>query len=345
VKNRTWIGPDEVARRLESAQERLREFGVTLSAEPDPLRADGGADAVVTLSRGDASRVYAVEVKPSMTLTALARDRYAGPDPVLVIGDRITRRSADAFREADVQFIDAAGNAFITFDGVFIDVRGRADTAADDRVSPSRETVPQPSNLFSRSRAQVIMALLAWPELIGGQRREIAAAAGTSLGQTHDVLTRLAASGFLSGSSSKPARFGELLDLWTAAYPTGLGPRLRIAQLSGDPGRPLTVEQPAYLSGESAEGVDIARPATLTVYVNSWDPRLAIANRWSTNPDRVSNVFVRRKFWISPRPSEEDPAAGPRNAPWPLVHADLMAAGDPRLTEVARTWRARFCST
>ncbi|GIE27837.1 hypothetical protein Ait01nite_008820 [Actinoplanes italicus] len=342
VQNRTGVGFDEVERRLELAQARLQEFGVRLSREPDHARPDSGADAVITLSRGDARSVYAVQVKSSMTLTALAHGRYMGTDPLLVIGDRITRRSAEAFREANIQFVDAAGNAFVAFDGVFVDVRGRVDPVAHDRDNRSLVAGVQEPNLFSRSRAQVIMALLAWPELIGGQRREIAAVAGTSLGQTHDVLKHLTAAGYLSGSSKKPARFGELLDLWTAAYSTGLGPRLHLARFSGDPGRPMTTEQPAYLSGESADGVDIARPATLTVYLSSWDPKLAIVNRWSTNPDRVPNVFVRRKFWVSPRPSDEDVTAGPQNAPWPLIYADLMAAGDPRLTEVAKTWRARF---
>jgi hypothetical protein len=132
-----------------------------------------------------------------------------------------------------------------------------------------------------------------------------------------------------------------LLDFWTAAYPAGLGRRLEIAQYFGDPSKPVRSERPFCLSGESADGVDIAHPATLTVYLDGADPKLPILNRWSRNPDRRPNVFVRRKFWISPRPHEEDPAITAQNAPWPLVYADLVATGDARLGEVARTWRTR----
>jgi hypothetical protein len=338
VKSRTPASSGEVERLLEVARERLRGFGITLVTESPTV--EPGADVVAELLRGSATSTYAVWVAPSMTLTSLAQGGPVTSRPLLVIGDRISRRSAEAFRNANVQYLDALGNAFITFDGVFIDVQGRAEPAGEERPGRPHSGVPRSSNLFSRGRAQVVLALLAWPELAGMPRREIAAAAGTSVGQAHDLLTRLGEAGYLTAAALNPARFDELLDLWTAAYPAGLGPQLQLARFSGDPGRPFLSEQSAYFSGETADGVDLARPATLTVYVESWDAKLAIANRWTTNPDRVDNIFVRRKFWTSPHPDEEAPAAGPRNAPWPLVYADLMATGDARLIEVARTWRA-----
>ncbi|MFF5084148.1 type IV toxin-antitoxin system AbiEi family antitoxin [Actinoplanes sp. NPDC000266] len=330
VKNRTQIGSGETERFLGLAEERLREFGVSLKREPSAPGIDSGVDAVVTLTRGDSAAIYLVQFK-ALTLTAVAhRKGPSGPRPTLMIGDRISPRSADAFREANIQFVDALGNAFIAFGDVFIDVRGRVERAA----RPER-SAGQAGNLFSRVRAQVILALLTWPELAVGVRREIAGAAGTSLGQAHDVMTRLAEAGFLRPSSKGLARTDELVDYWTAAYPTGLGPRLAVAEFHGDPSRPVKSERPVYLSGETAVGVDVARPATSTVYLDSLEPKLAVANRWSSNPERVPNVFVRKKFWTSPRLAEKDP-----NAPWPLVYADLMATGDARLAEVARTWRA-----
>jgi hypothetical protein len=187
----------------------------------------------------------------------------------------------------------------------------------------------------------VILALLTWPELAAGRVREIAKAAGTSVGQAHDALTRLEQAGFLMPATRRLLRSGQLLDYWTAAYPAGLGRRLEIASYHGDAARPIISEQPVYLSSESAEDVDIARPATLTVYIDAPDPKLPIMNRGSASPDHVPNVFVRHKFWFSPRTDEEDPAPSPRKAPWPLVYADVLATGDARLGEVARKWRAR----
>ncbi|MFI5936723.1 type IV toxin-antitoxin system AbiEi family antitoxin [Actinoplanes sp. NPDC051494] len=275
-----------------------------------------------------------------MTLTALTRIKPAESGPLLVIGDRIDRRSADAFRAANIQFLDARGNAFIAFGDVFIDVRGRTGSGARLPAYPSASEARPSANLFSRGRAQVIMALLAWPELVGGRRREIARASGTSLGQAHNVLTHLEDAGFLLSTSAEMTKFDELLAWWTAAYPTGLGPRLELARFHGDPRRPLQSDGPVRLSGETAAGVGIVHPATVTIYLDSVDQKLPVVNRWSTDPDRVRNVFVRRKFWTSPRPDEEDPEVPVQNGPWPMVYADLMATGDARLAEVAGTWRA-----
>ncbi|WP_433372994.1 type IV toxin-antitoxin system AbiEi family antitoxin [Actinoplanes sp. CA-142083] len=340
MQNRTQLGSDGTERLLQPARERLRELGITLEEVSPAPESDRGVDTLVVLSRGGNTAAYSVQVKVPMTLTSVARERSTGPHPLLVVGDRISRRSADAFRDANIQFIDALGNAFIVFGNVYVDVRGRTDSADQADAYSHRSSARQSVNLFSRGRAQVILALLSWPELAGERRREIANAAGTSVGQTHEVLGQLEKAGFLLATSRELDRFDELLDLWTAAYSTGLGPRLAVAQFHGDPGRPIKSDRAVFLSGETAEGVDIARPATVTVYLDSFDLKLAAANRWSANPDRVRNVSVRHKFWVSPRPAEEDPATKPRNAPWPLVYADLMATGDARLAEVARTWRA-----
>jgi hypothetical protein len=334
-----------------AVRERLREFGIALETEsPGTPRlvphVDADTDAIVTLSRAEAKARYAVMVKEPMTLSSLAHRAIPTPIyPSLIIGDRITRRSAAAFRDAGIQFVDTLGNAFITFGNVLVDVQGRTEPIAQVPESSHRVARPQhPANIFSPRRSQVILALLTWPELSTAKVREIANAAGVSVGQAHDTLAQLEQAGFLMPASRRLDRTDKLLDYWTAAYPTGLGRRLEIAKYHGDPSRPIRrphADQPIYLSSESAEGTDVARPATSTVYLDTLDPKLPIMNRWSSSPDRAPNVFVRQKFWISPRPQEEIPSANGQNAPWPLVYADLVATGDARLGEVARAWRAR----
>ncbi|HEX5202647.1 MAG TPA: type IV toxin-antitoxin system AbiEi family antitoxin [Actinoplanes sp.] len=333
---------------FDAVRERLRELGVALDAEQTVP--DAGIDAVLTLSRGSQRQRYAAEAKAPMTLSSVIHDkpeRRGGlSDPRLIIGDRISRRSADALRAAGIQFVDASGNAFITFGNVLIDVRGRTEPAAltsGARRQPDRP--PHPTNLFSSRRSQVILALLSWPDLSDTTVREIAAASGVSTGQAHDTVLRLQQTGFLAPGSRRLERTDELLDLWTAAYLTGLGPRLALARYHGDPSRPLsgvTPGRPVYRSGESANDSGVVRPATLTIYLNHVDPRFPVLNRWDASPDREPNVFLRRKFWTSPRADEEQFAANGQNAPWPLVYADLVATRDARLREVAQSWRARF---
>jgi hypothetical protein len=336
-----------VDRYVEAVRERLHEFGIALEIDARDTQGlgqhiDVGVDAVATLSRAKASARYAVAAKEPMTLSSVARDAPASlPYPLLIIGDHISRRSAAAFRDANIQFIDSLGNAFITFGSVLVEVQGRTQPPDRSHRSAGRS---QPTNIFSPRRSQVILALLAWPQLVTGNVREIAEAAGISVGQAHDALVQLEKAGFIMPSSRRLIRAGELLDYWAAAYPTGLGRRLEIARFHGDPSRRITgpyAEHSIYLSGEAARGTDIARPATLTVYLDVLDPKLPLMNRWTSNPERPPNVFVRHKFWTSPHPAEEEPSAEGRNAPWPLVYADLLAAGDARLREAARTWRSR----
>jgi len=330
---------------IKIVRDRLREFGIDLELEPPGSLASAGIDAVATLTRADATARYAVRVGVPMTLSSLVRAAGTRPPyPLLVVGDQVSRRSAASLRDAGIQFLDTLGNAFIDFDGVLVEVQGRTEPAGRDRDDGHQSARPgRPANMFSSRRAQVIFALLAWPELATGKVREIAHAAGASVGQAHDTLAQLRHSGFLNSASNRLDRTDELLDYWSAAYPTGLGRRIELARYHGDPSRRLSrpdPDQSIYLSGESAAGVDIARPATLTIYLEGLDPRLPIANRWSSSPERTRNVFVRHKFWVSPRLGEGRSPASRRNVPWPLVYADLLDAGDARLDEVARDWRA-----
>ncbi|QSE77694.1 type IV toxin-antitoxin system AbiEi family antitoxin [Rhodococcus koreensis] len=358
---------------LDAAQERLSEFGIALEVDAGESRnltwhtgatGDVGIDAVATLTAQGASARYALVAKTAMTLTSIAHlPASAIPYPLLVVGSRISERSAAAFREADIQYVDALGNAYVKFSGVFVEVRGRTPSTLDSRPEHTRaklthsslqEKAPPPrtsSNLFSPRRSQVALALLAWPRLAKAKIRDMARVAGVSTGQAHDALSMLEHAGFLRGTPPRLHRFPELLDYWTTAYPSGLGRKITLGTFyaeSPETIRPLDPNQAIYFSGESAQGVDVVRPTTFTLYVDTFDKRMAVINRWRPLPDRAPNIIVRQKFWTDPAPSvwdntrlpvDENTPAGQRNAPWPLVYADLLAFEDARLAEVAKTWR------
>lgn len=342
---------DRTGHLLGAARERLREFGIALTVEPQGLQtSDSDIDAIVTLSRDGQRERYVVEVRERMTLSSLIRghgapgSRPRSPFPLLIIGDRVSQRSAAAFRDAGIQFVDALGNASITFGSVLVEVQGRAESVAQRSNTPPESVSRQPANIFSSRRAQVILALLTWPELSTAKIRDIAEASGASVGQAHETVGQLQQTGFIVPVSKRLDRVDELLDLWTAAYPTGLGRQLEIAKFHGDPARPvigLRADQSCYLSSESARGSGVVRPATLTVYLDDLNRRLPALNRWDASPDRPPNILVRRKFWTSPHADEEKPAPEGQNAPWPLVYADLMSTRDARLSEVAKRWRSR----
>jgi len=320
---------DEILVRLEAC---LSELGI--AAEVDPITAGMASlqRAEVHLIRGTSRQDYTLFFGPAVTFKDAAVVS-GGPLPTLVFTTFVAPRTAEAFRRARVQYLDTAGNASVEFGDVLVDVRGHRRPMGADQ--PARATG---GNLFSTGRAQVTFALLAWPRLWEAPQRELAHAAGVSLGQAHNALTLLAESGF--GPDHARPRQTDLLDLWAAAFRTGLAKKLTLANYQGeiDTVKKVNVGDGVFLSGEGAVA-DLLRPATLTLYVEELDSRLPVANRWRS--DGPSNIVVRRKFWQAP--DDGDAAlAGVSSAPWPLVYADLVTSDDPRVRSVAAEWRKRI---
>ncbi|WP_223585953.1 MULTISPECIES: type IV toxin-antitoxin system AbiEi family antitoxin [Microbacterium] len=314
---------------------RLLDLGVSVSSgySSSPVEdLEPGIPERATITRGRNASDMTLLYSPSMTLTELGRyglESIGGH--ILLLGERINERSAETLRRIGANFLDEAGNAFISFENVHIDVRGRrAETKRHERSSSLGA-----ANLFSTKRSQVIFALLAWPELRTATLRRVAARAGVSLGQAQKTLNELHEAGYLADDGELSlGRQDELLDRWAAAFPTGLGSPQRTRMFTGDIG---SLEAPpgvsALLSGESAVSHRI-RPETLTVYVDDDSVnRLIAKNRWRT--DRRPNIFVRTLFWEDPEAISE----GIGIAPPVLVYADLLASGDGRQAEVARSLR------
>jgi hypothetical protein len=251
-----------------------------------------------------------------------------------VLGERISERSANNLRAAGVQYLDAAGNAHVAFGSVLIDIRGRRPRIPSFKVDRSGRSV----NLFSARKAQVIFAVLTWPDLSNVSVREVAAVAGVSPGLAHETLGLLMKNGYLSSGPNRELRDRDaLLDHWAASYPSGLAPTLRLAEFAGEIEsiRPATPDQQVFISGEAAV-THLVRPTSLTIYVEELDPMLPIINRWRS--DGRPNIMVRRKFWQDPQlPNGQQ--VGPSNVPWTLSYADLLAAGEPRQRAVARELR------
>lgn len=316
---------------------RLREYGLELRSRytRSPLAdLEPGIPERAMISAGHAATEITLLYSPTMTITEVTRMGVDHMDEdVFVFGQRVNERSADMFRRRGLNYLDEAGNAFVSFENVRIDVRGRRAEGA--RVESSAAS-GSAANLFSTKRSQVICVLLAWPELLDAPLRHMAMISGVSLGQVQKTMAELQVAGFLSEEGGrKRLRHGrELLDQWAAAFPAGLGGPQRTRTFAGDIG---TFETPpgvaASLSGESALTGRI-RPETLTIYVDSVSVKALIAkNRWRT--DRRPNIFVRSQFWQLP----DAPTEGIATAPAPLVYADLLASGDGRQVEMAQALR------
>ncbi|MDP9821786.1 type IV toxin-antitoxin system AbiEi family antitoxin [Nocardioides massiliensis] len=322
---------------IHAVKERLAHIGLNLNLDRME-ETERHATALATISRGPARGTYLTIFGRGLTFTDVGRIRsvaLADLLPTFVATDYLTERTSAPLREAGIQFADLAGNAYVSFADVLVDIRGRRRPPSGGAAGRPR----RPTNLFSPRRSQVVFAFLAWPHLVGANVREVARASGVSVGQAHDTLAKLGEAGYLVDGGTVIYRRDELMDHWTAAYPTGLGRRLGIASYRGEVPyvRKPQPDMPMFASGEYAAS-EFITPLTATFYVESMDRQLAIANRWRA--DQEPNIFLRHKFWSSPA-GDNGPLVGIRTAPWPLVYADLIASGDPRQREVARQWRER----
>lgn len=270
---------------------------------------------------------------PTMVHVGSMRRWRENPRPGVYLTDRITPTVARKIRDGGGWYADAAGNMFLRAPGVFVDVSGRAPV-------PERKTAARgatPHNLMSAGRAQVVLAVLTWPQLLTQSLREIGQAAGVSTAAAHKALKLLEEERYLTHSRQLMRR-DELIDLWASSYPLGLARSTEVGRYRGEPNPTpwAALGHRVYVSGEYA-ATELAGP-DLVLYVSQLDTKALIQSRWQrpeTNDD--GNIIVRRAFWTAPDRWDESP--GVDLAPPLLVYGDLLASNDPRQREVASAMR------
>jgi hypothetical protein len=317
--------------------ERLEEYGLSFMEAVD-LTELGDWDtleATMRQTHGPSRTRYRVVYSSSQTEAAL-RSSGVQDDPrrLLIVGPRVTERSAERFRAAGVNYLDQAGNAFIAFDGVRIDVRGRRP---DPKLAaePGVGTSARGAGLFSTKRSQVVFSILSWEELLWGTVREIARTAGVSIGQAQATLDLLRQGGFLDRRGwASPRERDRLIDQWTAAYPLGLGAAAAAQPFSGDFTDLHATRIPVYVSGGAAVPEVLRRPESVVLYSAEVPVELIRKGRWRRD-EESPNIFLRQQFWSPPEPE----VPGSHRAPWLLVYGDLMASNDSRLREAAQELR------
>jgi len=303
--------------------DRFDEFGLSLADRVDLVELVPGEPVHTTLKHDAGTADCVLVFLPEMTAsTSALREAYLSSSKVFAVGPRITERSSEALRLLGIDFLDATGNAHVRFGGVFVDVRGRRAPRSEPGATPLRTR--RGVNLFSRKRSQVIFALLWQPQLATAPRRDLAFSAGVSLGQAQETVELLGSYGVLDEQGNLPAwSRPALLRDWAAAYPATLGSPSTAGRFRGDISDLTGSSLPLMNSGESAV-TDLHTPETLTVYSESFPSELVRAKRWRRDDDHPT-ILLRHKFW-----GDQSNHEGVHVAPWPLVYADLLAAGDSR---------------
>jgi hypothetical protein len=319
---------------LGEALEAMRQLGLQFRVlRQEPLvRADG----VVGLLFGGREVRYEVEVKRGLrpaTMGAVIHQLRRHTTQTLLVADYVTPPLADVLRTEGIEFIDAAGNAFLNRPPLLVFVKGQR---------PTREPpVAERRRAFQPTGLQVLFALLARPELVARPYREIAANAGVAHGTVGWVMAELPALGYIADVRGRRRLInGErLLNQWTEAYARTLRPRLLLGRFRGElkglATRAARWKKDLLLGGEPAAArlTRHLRPGTATFYTKGIDPRIIVG--LTLRADADGDVDFRRRFWSFP-------GEAPGLVPTLLVYADLLAIGEARCLETAQLLRGQL---
>ncbi|MFD5249534.1 type IV toxin-antitoxin system AbiEi family antitoxin [Amycolatopsis sp. NPDC058340] len=301
---------------------RLQELG---------FRVEVLCDALVKLTtRSGAARTYGVELKRRMTAELATAVHFRQSPPPLLFTTYLSEPVAERLRARGIDYVDAAGNAHLSWDDVLIDVRGRRKPAV-----PAGRISSRGAGAFGRAGLQVLFVLLSWPEAAAFPYRRLAEMSGVSLGTVKTVIDELTRAGYLyeRGNERRLARGAELLDRWSEAYSITLDTSLALgefatADLSWWPDAEADLLSAGVQVGGEAGASLIdphLRPASLTLYADGLPVRLLGRYRLA-RAENGGNVHIRRRFWQAPGPESWI-------VPSPLIYADLLASGDPRQRE------------
>ncbi|MFQ5527301.1 MAG: type IV toxin-antitoxin system AbiEi family antitoxin [Thermoanaerobaculia bacterium] len=318
-----------ILQRAEDAIERLGLRWELVGKEP--LVGQKRADAILRLQHPTGEIEFVVEIKarPNQHVAEALPRTGLHDTPLLLIADYINPKLAERLRQREVNFVDAAGNAFLRQEGLYVFVKGERDNL---RLEAERER----RRAFRPSGLKLLFALLCRPELAEADYRTLAETVGIALGTVQWVMRDLIRDGYVLKLGRFERRLvepKELLEAWVPAYARDLRPRLLLGRFEAEDIRwwQGTDLQPhdAWWGGEPAAAVltKYLKPGTLTVYAETVPARLIAEQR--LKKDEAGRIEFRKRFWHF----EMDERG--QTVPPILVYADLLALGDPRARETA----------
>lgn len=277
----------------------------------------------------------------SATLHMLTLLRKTTGEPLLLVTNHVNPRQAEVLRAAGVEFLDAAGNAYLSEGALHVQVDGRRPPAP----------VADRPRAFHTGGLKLLFALLTdtrlddpRPEaaLVSRTYREIAASTGiphSTVGWVMADLVRMGLVVDLGHGARVLVERRRLLERWTQGYLEFLRPKLRVARYRpgrGDWWRDASLEGGLW-SGEVAESrlTGTLKPGTVVVFGER--PSHAFVLRHGLQADSSGPVEFLSPFWRGDdQPSPVQDCVHPL-----LVYADLLAVDDDRTREAAQVLYAR----
>ena len=230
-------------------------------------------------------------------------------------------------KDEEIQFIDTAGNAYISAGPLFIYIKGNRNKLKDIKRKDEKRRA------FTQTGLKVIYALLCDPELVREAYRDIADKADVALGTVGWIIRDLKEMKNLIDHGDRETRrldnYFELLDKWVEMYPAILKQKHALMDT-----RQIDLgKYDACWGGEVAGAfyTEYLRGEIDTIYVpdNRKNELIRDLKLFKGGDDKYGNVKLYRPFWKTPdiNTAYVHPI---------LAYADLIATGEARNIETAR---------
>lgn len=236
----------------------------------------------------------------------------------------------DLLKNLEINFIDAAGNAYINVPPLYINIKG-------NKLDRPKNTKGITTGKFQTAGLQIIFTLLCNPNLEKNTYREIAQMANVALGTvvfTFKYLENLGYITILKNGDKKLVNKNLLLKEWLTGYPVKIKQKYLVGRYQADDpdliGKINIQNFHALFGGETAAAklTNYLRPLYHTIYIGDKLGEFILKNRLKKNPN--GNIILMKKFW-----NFDDDYTKDNLVPAMLTYTELMVTADPRNIETA----------
>ena len=274
----------------------------------------------------------------SLRIVASNAADHCPPLAPLLVTPYLTPVLCNACKDIGLNFMDTAGNAFLSGNGFWLFISGMP---RPKNLPAGLKTRDEQVALRTANGLRLVFALLTNPSLLQKSQRDMASYAGVALGSVGKVLADLQQHTHLSqaqrGKSLRLLAPDVLAKNWIQHYPVALRPKLnarRYAPIGSKHWQDITLNaSDAIWAGESAaKAFGVLSSAQLgTVY--TWAPREAFIIGHRLRPDPNGPLEILDAFW-HPNADQMDSDSSSKAALL-LAAADLTANPDGRNQEAA----------
>lgn len=321
---------------MKNQEKHIIDRAVTRFEEETGLRlttyfTDEGIDVVLKEKEYDLKFNGEVKLLVDKAKLGLIKNQLNRFDNIpLLITWYVNPETIDLLKNLKINFIDAAGNAFINVPPLYINIKGnKLDTPKNTKgIIPGK---------FQTAGLQILFALLCNPNLEKNTYREIAQMANVALGTVVFAFKYLENLGYitiLKNGEKKLVNKNLLFKEWLTGYPVRVKPKYFLGKYQAedlDQIKKINVQNfGALFGGETAAAklTNYLRPLIHTIYIGDKLGELILKNRLKKNLN--GNIILIKKFW-----NFNDDYTENNLVPAILTYTDLMITADPRNIETA----------